>query len=167
MNIVLIGMPASGKSTVGVVLAKKLGYDFLDTDILIQKKHNRLLEQIISDDGLDTFLSVEEKACCMIQADNTVISTGGSVIYSELAMKHLKASGTVVWLIADVAEISKRIGNVKQRGVVLKKNKTIDSLYNERMPLYERWADFAVKAESVEAAAEMILAEIKKLSVHA
>lgn len=146
-NVVLIGMPGAGKSTAGVVLAKVLGYRFLDSDLLIQETEGRLLREIIEQEGLDGFIEVENRINAGIQVKNTVIATGGSVIYGEDAMKHLKEIGTIIYIQLSYEEISHRLGNVKQRGVVLKDNQTLEDLYQERCPLYEKYADIIVNAE--------------------
>ena len=156
VNIILTGMPASGKSTVGVVLAKLMGLDYIDTDILIQKNHGKRLEQIISEQGLEAFLQIEEAECYSLDATNAVIATGGSVIYSEAAMRHLREIGTVVYLKVDVPELVRRIGDMKQRGVALKPGQTLEDLYRERVPLYERWADLTIEGKSIEDTAETI-----------
>ncbi len=143
-NIILIGMPGVGKSTLGVVLAKELGFEFVDADLLIQKREKRLLKEIIAQDGVDGFLAIENHVNASIEADNTVIATGGSVIYGPEAMEHLKAIGTVVYLKLDYNTLDSRLGSLKGRGVVLKDGQNLLSLYNERVPLYEKYADVTV-----------------------
>ena len=143
-NIILIGMPASGKSTVGVVLAKLLGYDFVDTDLLIQRRTGSRLSEIIRDSGIDGFLAVEEAACLSLRVENSVIATGGSVVYSEAAMAYLKANGYVIYLKADLQTIRERLHDIQGRGVVLRTGETLDDLYAERTPLYQRYADLTV-----------------------
>ena len=143
-NIVLIGMPGVGKSTLGVVLAKELGYEFLDADLLIQKRENRLLKEIIAEDGVDGFLKIENDVNAGIQTDKAVIATGGSVIYGAEAMEHLKSIGTVVYLKLDYETLDSRLGSLKGRGVVLKDGQNLKSLYEERVPLYEKYADVTV-----------------------
>lgn len=144
MNIILIGMPASGKSTVGVILAKLLGYDFIDTDLLIQRKTGLRLSEIIRSQGLDAFLAAEEAACLSLCADHRVIATGGSVIYSDAAMRHLKELGTVVFLSVDFKALQSRLHDVRGRGVVLRPGQTLVDLYAERVPLYREYADITV-----------------------
>ena len=144
MNIILIGMPASGKSTVGVVLAKLLGCDFIDTDLLIQRRTGFRLSQIIRDRGLDAFLAEEEAACLSLRAENSVIATGGSVVYSAAAMRHLKALGTVVHLSVDFRTLQSRLHDVRGRGVVLRPGQSLADLYAERAPLYRDYADITV-----------------------
>lgn len=144
MNIILIGMPASGKSTVGVILAKLLGYDFIDTDLLIQRQTGLRLSEIIQSRGLDAFLAVEEAACLSLSADHSVIATGGSVIYSVTAMRHLKGLGTVVYLSVDFKTLQSRLHDVRGRGVVLRPGQSLVDLYAERVPLYREYADITV-----------------------
>lgn len=153
MNITLIGMPASGKSTVGVLLAKRLGLSFIDTDILIQEQENRLLKEIIAQDGLDGFMRVENQVNREVQAENAVIAPGGSVVYGKEAMEHLKQISTVVYLKLEYKELEKRLGNLKDRGVVLKDGMTLKDLYEERVPLYEQYADIIVDESGKDAGA--------------
>ncbi|WP_066713578.1 shikimate kinase [Clostridium sp. Marseille-P299] len=149
-NIVLIGMPGAGKSTMGVVLAKVLGYQFLDADLLIQKEEKRLLKDIIKEEGLEGFINIEERVNKNIQANRTVIATGGSVIYGENAMEHLREIGLVVYLQLGYEKINSRLGNIKQRGVALKKGQTLHDLYLERCPLYERYAHITINCENLD-----------------
>lgn len=149
-NIVLIGMPGVGKSTVGVVLAKVLGYQFIDADLLIQKKMNMVLSEIIKKEGTDGFMKIENDVNASIEADRTVIATGGSVVYCEEAMEHLKSIGTVIYLKLSLESLSKRLGNLVGRGVVLKKGQTLEHLYEERTPLYEKYADLTIDEENQE-----------------
>jgi len=148
-NIVLIGMPGVGKSTLGVVLAKELGFEFVDADLLIQKREKRLLKEIIAEDGVDGFLKVEEEVNAEIEAERTVIATGGSVVYSQKAMEHLKSIGKVVYLKLNYDDLNNRLGNLKGRGVVLKDGQTLKSLYEERTPLYEKYADITVSEDGL------------------
>ena len=143
-NIVLIGMPGVGKSTLGVVLAKELGFQFVDAELLIQERENRLLKEIIAEDGVEGFLKIENDVNASIRAEKTVIATGGSVIYGSDAMEHLKEIGTVVYLKLDYETLDSRLGNLKGRGVVLKDGQTLKDLYDERIPLYEKYADVIV-----------------------
>ncbi len=143
-NIVLIGMPGVGKSTVGVVMAKILGYSFIDSDLLIQEQEKRLLHEIISQDGIDGFIAIENQVNADIQTDNSIIATGGSVVYGKEAMEHLKEIGTVVYLKLSYPELETRLGDLERRGVVLKPGQTLTDLYQERTVLYEKYADITV-----------------------
>ncbi len=146
-NIVLIGMPGCGKSTVGVVLAKTMGYRFLDSDLLIQETENRLLSEIISKDGLDGFIEIENRINASIDVQKTVIATGGSVIYGTDAMKHLSEIGTIVYIRLPYMKIRRRLGNLAKRGVAIREGQTLRELYDERSPLYEKYADIIVDAD--------------------
>lgn len=143
-NIVLIGMPGVGKSTAGVVLAKILGYKFVDADIVIQEEEGKLLKEIIASVGVDGFIQVENRVNSQLSCEKTVIATGGSVVYGKEAMEHLKEIGTVVYLKVDFETIDSRLGNLKGRGVVLKDGQDLKALYEERVPLYENYADIIV-----------------------
>lgn len=143
-NIVLIGMPGAGKSTVGVILAKTLGMRFIDTDLIIQESEGRLLQQILDTDGVARFREIEERCILSLAAANAVIATGGSVVYSDAAMRHLKEAGTAVYLRLDYPEIERRIRNIRTRGVLLRPGQSLYDLYRERQPLYERHADVTV-----------------------
>ena len=143
-NIVLIGMPGVGKSTIGVVLAKVLGYQFIDADLVIQEKTGRLLKDIIAEDGIEEFIKIENMINASIEAKNAVIATGGSVIYGKEAMEHLSEIGTVVYLQLELPALSRRLGSLKKRGVVLKEGQTLKNLYDERIPLYEKYADIII-----------------------
>lgn len=143
-NIILIGMPASGKSTVGVVLAKRLGYEFIDTDLLIQKQEQALLREIIAEKGEDGFLVIEDQVNADLEAERSVIAPGGSVVYCENAMKHYKEIGTVVYLQTSYQTIKERIGDPKKRGVVLREGQTLKDLYEERRVLFAKYADITI-----------------------
>jgi shikimate kinase len=143
-NYTLIGMPASGKSTVGVLLAKRLGFSFVDVDIVIQEKEKRLLKEIIAQEGIDGFMAVENRINASLDADHSVIAPGGSVIYGKEAMEHLREISTIVYLKLSYEDVKKRLGNLVDRGVVLKDGMTLLDLYNERVPYYERYADITV-----------------------
>ena len=151
-NIVLIGMPGVGKSTVGVILAKVLGYQFIDADLVIQKRENRLLHEIISEEGLDGFLKAEENANVYIaqNEEKSIVATGGSVVYCEKAMQELKKTGRVIYLELEYDQLKKRLGNVKGRGVVLKDGQDLRGLYEERIPLYEKYADLTVNEKNLD-----------------
>lgn len=146
-NIILIGMPASGKSTVGVILAKIIGYDFIDSDLLIQKSEKMKLAQIISKKGVDGFIRVEENVNASIDADRSVIATGGSAVYGQKAMKHFHDIGITVYLKVRFEELERRLGNIRQRGVVLRDGQTLRDLYEERSVLYEKYADLTIEEE--------------------
>lgn len=158
-NIILIGMPGSGKSTLGVVLAKVLGYQFLDSDLLIQKQEKRKLSQIIEQDGYLGFQDIENRVNASIEAENTVIATGGSVVYCDEAMQHLKSIGKVVYLKLSLRSLRRRLGNLKGRGVLLKDGQTLRDLYDERTPLYEKYADIVIDEEGkdLEASLQVVL----------
>lgn len=143
-NIVMIGMPAAGKSTVGVILAKRLGYSFVDVDLVIQEQTGKLLKEIIAEEGDDGFLRIEEEVNAGLDVKRSIIAPGGSVIYGTKAMEHLKEIGTVVYLKLTYEDLTKRLGNLKDRGVVLKDGMTLKDLYDERSAYYERYADITI-----------------------
>ena len=143
-NIIFIGMPASGKSTVGVVVAKRIGYEFIDTDLLIQKQEKCLLKDIIAEKGTDGFLAIEDQVNAEVEAEHAVFSPGGSVVYCENAMRHYKEIGTVVYLQTSYQTICDRIGDPKKRGVVLQEGQTLRDLYEERKVLFEKYADIII-----------------------
>ena len=159
-NLILIGMPASGKSTVGGILAKLIGYDFIDTDILIQRAEKKRLSEIIEDVGVDGFLEVEARVNASVEADHCVIATGGSAVYSEEAMRHLKKIGHVMYLNVGYETIRKRLGNIKRRGVVLREGQTLRDLYEERTALYKKYADTTIEEQGD---VEDVVAHILKL----
>ena len=163
-NITLIGMPGVGKSTIGVVLAKVLGYQFLDSDLLIQKQERRRLREIIEEEGYMGFKEIENRVNASIDVNHTVIATGGSVVYGREAMEHLSEIATVVYLELDLANLKKRLGNLKNRGVVLRDGQTLDDLFNERVPLYEKYADVVVNESNinVEETVQLTLEKIKE-----
>jgi len=146
-NIIFIGMPASGKSTIGVVVAKRLGLDFIDTDLLIQKQEKKLLKEIIAERGNEGFLEIENQVNRDLDVENAVIAPGGSVVYCEDAMLHFKEIGTVVYLKTSYEQIENRISNAKNRGVVLKEGQTLKDLYDERTQLFEKYADYTISEE--------------------
>ena len=149
-NIVLIGMPGSGKSTVGVVLAKLLRYQFVDMDIVIQEQEKRLLREIIAEEGNEGFMEIENRVNAAFEAEYTVIAPGGSVIYGTEAMEHLREIGTVVYLKLSYEALEKRLGDLKARGVVLKDGYTLRTLYDERTPLYEKYADIIMDEKDMD-----------------
>ena len=148
-NIILIGMPGCGKSTVGVVLAKAANLDFIDSDLVIQKEMGMQLSAIIEQYGDDGFRDVENRINAGLTAENSVVATGGSVIYGEEAMRHLKEIGTVVYLKLSCEAIADRLGDLHARGVTIKPGWTLQDLYNERCPMYEKWADITVDCEQL------------------
>jgi len=141
MNIVLIGMSGAGKSTLGVLLAKALAMDFVDTDLVIQQHEGRLLQEIIDHDGIDKFMKIEEKIVSELKQENCIISTGGSVIYSDKAMISLKQIGQIVYLHVPYEEIKRRLINITTRGTVMKKGNSLKDVYEERVPLYMKHSD--------------------------
>ena len=164
-NLIFIGMPAVGKSTVGIVVAKRLGKRFVDTDLLIQEQEKKLLREIIAEVGDDGFLAIENQVNREVNAENSVISPGGSVIYCEEAMKHYKEIGTVVYLKASYQTIKRRIRNPKKRGVVLREGQTLRDLYNERVPYFEKYADITVCEDGcrIEETIENVVAAVDRL----
>ncbi len=150
-NIVLIGMPAVGKSTVGVLLAKSLLMDFVDTDLIIQKKYQNSLCDIISQNGSDAFIQLENDVIKAENFNNCVIATGGSAVYGEQAMEKLRKNAKVIFLTLPIEEIKKRINDIHTRGVVIKNGATLDDLYTERLPLYEKYADITINCAELTA----------------
>lgn len=148
-NIILIGMPGVGKSTVGVVLAKVMGYKFIDADLVIQEKEKKLLCEIIEEVGAEGFIEVENRINSQIEAQHAIIATGGSVVYGVEAMEHLREIGTVVYLKLPFAPLQQRLKNIKDRGVVLKDGQTLLDLYEERVPLYEKYADITIEEDQL------------------
>lgn len=138
-----------GKSTVGVILAKIIGYRFMDADLVIQEKENALLKDIIADKGVEGFISVENEVLSSIKTTKTVIATGGSAVYGKEAMEKLSENGIVVYLKVSFNEINKRLGDIKGRGVVLKEGQTLKDIYDERAVLYEKYADIVVNEEGL------------------
>lgn len=143
-SIVLIGMPGAGKSTVGVLLAKALSRDFLDTDVYIQAKQGRTLQEIIDQDGLPAFCRIEERHVRSLRCRSSVIATGGSVVYSPAAMARLQASGIIIHLDLDLNALEKRLTDLSSRGVVMGPGQTLPQLFAEREPLYRKYADLTI-----------------------
>lgn len=158
-NVVLIGMPGAGKSTIGVLLAKAMGKSFIDTDLLIQQNESELLQNIIDKRGIESFLKVEEEVVLKADIRNSVVATGGSVIYSEPAICHLKDRGTLIYLKLNYNEIEKRIMNIKSRGIAIKHGQNLLDIYKERVPLYEKYADIIINCSGKEM--EDIITEIR------
>ncbi|MDR6550121.1 shikimate kinase [Paenibacillus qinlingensis] len=165
MNIVLIGMSGAGKSTLGVLLAKAMGMNYVDTDIVIQQQEGRLLQDILDVDGTEKFLEVEEKVVANLHFDNCVIATGGSVIYSDIAMNALKQGGQIIYLHVSYEEISKRLTNITTRGIVIKKGNSLEDVYVERLPLYRKYSDITIDCadKDIEQCVREIMARIKDL----
>ncbi|MDQ8732899.1 shikimate kinase [Paenibacillus sp. LHD-38] len=165
MNIVLIGMSGAGKSTLGVLLAKALGMDYVDTDIVIQQHEDRLLQDIIDNDGIEKFMEVEEKIVSELQLENCIISTGGSVIYSEKTMNVLKQEGQIIYLHVPYEEIKRRLKNITTRGIVIKKGNSLKDVYEERVPLYIKYSDktFDCSNKDIENCVSEIIEKMKSL----
>ena len=163
-NIILIGMPGSGKSTIGVVLAKTLASFFIDTDLIIQVQRKNTLQRLIDDDGLESFRLYEEDALLAVDGTDTVVATGGSAVFCEKGMAHLKENGVCVYLKLPLEDIKKRLANIKTRGIAMSKGETIDDVYAERIPLYERYADVTVEChgKNVEEIVEIIAKTVEK-----
>ena len=160
-NIVLIGMPAAGKSTIGVILAKTLGFEFIDTDLIIQRQTGRLLQDIIDSDGLDAFCIAEERAICSVtETQNAVIATGGSAVYSRDAMLHLKKNGAVYYLSLPSEELIPRLRNIKTRGIAMRPGESVDDVFAHRKALYEEYGDIEVSCHGK--TAEEIVTEISE-----
>lgn len=163
-NIVLIGMPSCGKSTVGVVLAKALGYRFVDSDLVIQERTGKLLSEIIDEKGLEAFNEIENEINASLDYHKAVIATGGSVIYGKEAMEHLQSIGQVVYIELPFETLCERIGDLTARGVSIKEGQTFRELYEERRPLYEKYADITIHGEKL-SIREMVHVLKEKLSL--
>lgn len=160
-NIVLIGMPACGKSTIGVLLAKSLGFSFIDTDLIIQRQTGRLLQAIIDSEGLDAFCIAEERAIVSVNdTSGAIIATGGSAVYSRTAMLHLKEHGLIYYLSLPTSEVEKRLYNIKSRGIAMRRGDTIEEVFARRRALYEEYADITV--ECLGKSMEEIVTEISE-----
>ncbi len=146
-NVILIGMPGAGKSTVGVVLAKRLGYTFLDSDLVIQQKYGKLLHELIREHGVEGVWKIENDVNAGLTCDKTVIATGGSAIYGAEAMEHLRSIGTVVYLRLTLSQIEERLGDLTERGVTLREGQDLKALYEERTPLYEKYAHVIIDCD--------------------
>ena len=148
-NLIFIGMPGSGKSSVGVLAAKRLGMGFVDTDLLIQEEAGRTLQEIVDQDGYQALRHIEEQVLLKLSVENQVISTGGSAVYSDAAMRHLKANGTVVFLDIPLDVVIQRIGDYSLRGISRRPDQSLSELFDERFALYSRYADITVKGEGL------------------
>lgn len=164
-NIVLVGMPGAGKSTIGILLAKALNYGFIDTDLLIQISQRKKLYEIISEVGILEFIKIENETLSRIKERNKIIATGGSAIFGKEAMQNLKKQGTVVYIKLSYEEINRRVTNIKTRGIVMKEGKTLEDVYVERTPLYEQYADIVVDCEglNIEETVEKVIDRLDKL----
>lgn len=158
LNIILIGMPGAGKSTVGVLLAKRLGYNFIDTDLLLQAQQQARLQKIIQEVGLAEFKRIEEEVICGVQTTHSVIATGGSVVYSERAMAHLDRLGQLVFIDVPLGQLEERVSDMDSRGLVIGPGESYEQLYIERQPLYKRYAEVTIPGAglTVEAVARAI-----------
>ena len=160
-------MPGSGKSTLGVLLAKALGYSFVDTDLIISRKAEKTLQNILDTDGLDSFLELEQQVGSELECDKTVIATGGSMVLSDAAMQHLKKNGVVVYINVPFVEIDRRVKNIRTRGIAFHKNETLESVYKNRKPLYEKYADVTVdvlgKSQTIETTVDELAEKLKNI----
>lgn len=147
-NIILIGMPGSGKTTIGTELSEKMGYGYIDSDSVIVAREGKRLNELIEQVGRETFLDIEAKINSELCADRCVIATGGSVVYREKAMEKLKTMGKIVYLKLSLQTIESRLGDLKKRGVAIKEGFTLQDLYAERAPLYEKYADIVVPLDN-------------------
>ena len=166
-NITLIGMPGCGKSTVGVLLAKALGLQFMDTDLLIQQKYKKFLWQLIDEQGTEAFKRMEAGVLLSLGCENTCIATGGSAVYSGEAMRHLQGMSRIVFIDLPCGEIERRVADIRGRGVVIDKGKTLPGLYDERRPLYRKYADITADARGmgVEELLEEIVSRLTESSI--
>ena len=165
-NVTLIGMPGSGKSTVGVLLAKALGYGFLDVDLVIQHREGELLQDIIDTKGVDYFLEREEEAVCSVDCERYVLAPGGSAVLREMGAEHLKSLGPVVYLDVPVEELQRRIWNMGSRGIAMKPGQTLADIMDYRAPFYEKCADIVISCaggQSLEETVEQVLQQVRPL----
>ena len=161
-NLVLIGMPGSGKSTIGVILAKRTAHDFVDTDLLIQSAEQRSLQEILDQDGYLALRTIEARVLSALDIDNHVISTGGSAVYSDSAMQHLRQKGTIIYLEASLETLRSRITNYETRGIAKRPEQSFDELFAERTELYRRYADLTITGDDLnqDTACDQILAQL-------
>ena len=163
-NIVLIGMPGCGKSTLGVLLAKALMMDFVDTDLIMQKQFGKPLQQLVDELGTDGFSKAEEECICGLQLENTVIATGGSVALEEKAMEHLSRDSAIVFVKLTYETIESRLKNISTRGITLEKGQTLRGLYDYRQPYYHRWGQLVAEADGqdIEQTVEMLVKKLEQ-----
>jgi shikimate kinase len=162
MSIVLIGMPSCGKSTIGVLLAKRLGYRFIDTDLLIQEREGKLLHEIIEEKGNQGFLEIENEVNASIKDERAVISTGGSAVYGAEAMENLSDIGIIVYIHISFETMEKRLGDYKHRGIVMPEGYTLRDMYNERKIMYTKYANVVVVSDGdISTTLENIIKEIR------
>ena len=166
-NVVLIGMPGAGKSTLGVLLAKELGYVFCDADLLIQQSQGALLREIIASEGMERFLDIEEKTALSMTLSHVVVATGGSAVYRRQAMEHYGSMAVVVYLHLPCERLRERLGSMKRRGVVLKEGQTLEELYEERRVLYEKYADLTVEVgtDTVEESLDRLVEALRSAGI--
>jgi shikimate kinase len=164
-NIILIGMPGAGKSTGGVILAKTLGMKFIDTDIVIQENTGRLLQEIIDTEGTGAFLKIEEETICSLQCNNSVIATGGSIVFSNRSMDVLRKDGVVIYLKISFEEMVRRLNNITTRGIVLLAGQSLRDMYNQRVPLYEKYAEITIDCSNghIEDCIGNVIAELSRV----
>ena len=162
-NIILIGMPGAGKSTVGVLLAKTLGYAFLDTDLVIQQREGALLQPLVDSLGVEAFLDVEADAICSVECRGTVIAPGGSAVCRERSMSHLRALGRIVYLHLPLEELERRLSNISTRGIAMAPGETLADLFARRAPLYRNYADLTVDVgrQSLEETVALVLRALR------
>ena len=162
-NIILIGMPGAGKSTVGVLPAKTLGYAFLDTDLVIQQREGALLQPLVDSLGVEAFLDVEADAICSVECRGTVIAPGGSAVCRERAMSHLRALGRIVYLHLPLEELERRLSNISTRGIAMAPGETLADLFARRAPLYRNYADLTVDVgrQSLEETVALVLRALR------
>jgi shikimate kinase len=160
LNIILIGMPGAGKSTVGVLLAKRLGYNFVDTDLLLQSQQQCRLQQIIAREGLENFKAIEEQVLIDLTTTHSVVATGGSAVYSERAMTRLRKLGQLVFIDIPLKELLDRVNDMDNRGLVIGPDETYENLYRERLPLYQKYAEVTILGDGM--TVESVAAEIEK-----
>lgn len=164
-NLVLIGMPGSGKSTIGVILAKNLGMEFTDTDILIQSEEERTLQEIVNSQGHMVLREIEERVLLGVDCTNTIIATGGSAAYSAPAMMHLKENGIIIFLHADLTALRNRIRNYETRGLAKRPDQSFQDLFDERLELYNQYAEIIIESSTInqERVVELISERLKDL----